>query len=383
MGRSADTHPRHAAIAPVPLRIGGDCYVVRDYQQVLLLLHDPRLSPVGSDSDADAGMPSPLRWDPSGHDGPELMVMRPCRPIDHINPFADIEDQIVETTHALIDALAKDRQAELVGRFAHQLSASIFYRLLDIPRWDERRFHEWMAFIIDGIGNGTSQSQAIIAEKKLAAYLTGLAMGRRGGSGTDMLSRLVNEDRPEGCLPDASIGTMAALLLMASHLTTVNLITNGILTLIKHPAEAERLCKDPVHATAIVDVLLRLEPPAEFFQSRSAMADIALGDVIIPEGSNVILLLSPANRNTARFTAADRLEQDRSDNQHLAFCSGVQSCFGTSLARLQGQIALSLFFERVVNPRLVGETRYRSSWPLCGPSQLIVAYNGVRRHIET
>jgi hypothetical protein len=96
------------------------------------------------------------------------------------------------------------------------------------------------------------------------------------------------------------------------------------------------------------------------------------------ECSTVVLLLAAANRDRVQFEAAHQFDPDRRDNQHLGFGSGVHSCFGAPLARLEGQIALRLFFERVVNPRLVGEPRYRPSPLLRGPRELIIACNGVR-----
>jgi cytochrome P450 len=371
---------------PVPTRIDGERFVVRDYQQVLSLLHDPRLSSaVAERTDADsaeAHLPSLLKLDPPEHDRLWRIMMRQFGPPHRPNLVADLEGEITAKTHALIDALADDRQAELVARFAHQLPVSIICRLLDIPRSDECRFHEWVAIIIGGFGTGNSQTDAMAAAQKLGAYLAAIAMGRRGGSGTDMLSGLVNDSGPEGRLPDASIGAMATLLLIAGHETTVNLIANGILTLINHPAEAARLRADPVRAASVVEELLRFEPPVQFLQNRTAMADIELGGVVIPAGSTVVLLLAAANRDSARFPVADRFDPDRLDNQHLGFGSGVHSCFGAPLARLEGQIALRLFFERVVNPRLVGEPRYRPSPLLRGPSELIVAYDGVREQID-
>jgi cytochrome P450 len=371
---------------PVPTRIDGERFVVRDYQQVLSLLHDPRLSSaVAERTDADsaeAHLPSLLKLDPPEHDRLWRIMMRQFGPPHRPNLVADLEGEITAKTHALIDALADDRQAELVARFAHQLPVSIICRLLDIPRSDECRFHEWVAIIIGGFGTGNSQTDAMAAAQKLGAYLAAIAMGRRGGSGTDMLSGLINDSGPEGRLPDASIGAMATLLLIAGHETTVNLIANGILTLINHPAEAARLRADPVRAASVVEELLRFEPPVQFLQNRTAMADIELGGVVIPAGSTVVLLLAAANRDSARFPVADRFDPDRLDNQHLGFGSGVHSCFGAPLARLEGQIALRLFFERVVNPRLVGEPRYRPSPLLRGPSELIVAYDGVREQID-
>jgi cytochrome P450 len=108
------------------------------------------------------------------------------------------------------------------------------------------------------------------------------------------------------------------------------------------------------------------------------MTDTELGGMTIPKGSTVVLLLAAANRDRVQFEAAHQFDPDRRDNQHLGFGSGVHSCFGAPLARLEGQIALRLFFERVVNPRLVGEPRYRPSPLLRGPRELIIACNGVR-----
>jgi cytochrome P450 len=377
----ADPYPLYAAMPRVPTRIDGERFVIRDYQQVMSLLHDPRLSSAIADGiDAHAAenrVPSLLKLDPPEHDRLRRITMRQFGPPHRINLVADLEDEIIAKTHALIDALASDRQADVVSRFAHQLPVSIICKLMDIPRSDEGRFHEWVADIIGGFGTGNSQTEAMAAAQKLGAYLTEMAMGRRGDSGTDMLSGLVNDEGPEGRLPDASIGAMATLLLIAGHETTVNLIGNGILTLIRHPAEALRLRQDPVRAVAIVEELLRFEPPVQFVQNRTTMADIELGGVIIPKGSTVVLLLAAANRDSAQFAAADQFDPDRRDNQHLGFGSGIHSCFGAPLARLEAQIALRFFFERVVNPRIVGEPRYRPSPLLRGPSELIVAYDGV------
>jgi cytochrome P450 len=299
----ADPYPLYAAMPPVPTRIDDRRFVVRDYQQVLSLLHDPRLSSaVAEKTDAhpaETHVPSLLKLDPPEHDRLRRIMMRQFGPPHRTNLVAELEGEIVSRTHALIDSLADDRQAEVVSRFAHQLPVSIICKLLDIPRSDESRFHGWVAVIIGGFGIGNSQTETIAAAQELGAYLAEMAMGRRGGSGTDMLSGLVNDDGPEGRLPDASIGAMATLLLIAGHETTVNLIANGILTLISHPAEAAQLRQDPVRAAAIVEELLRFEPPVQFLQNRTAMADIELGGVVIPAGSTVVLLLAAANRDSA------------------------------------------------------------------------------------
>lgn len=227
------------------------------------LLHDPRLSSAITDSiDAHAAedsVPSLLKLDPPEHDRLRRIMMRQFGQPHRINMVAGLEDEIISKTHALIDALARDHQVEVVSRFAHQLPVSIICKLMDIPQSEKARFHEWVAVIIGGFGTGNSQTEAMAAAQRFGSYLADMAMGRRGGSGTDMLSGLVNDEGPEGRLPDASIGAMATLLLIAGHETTVNLIANGILTLIRHPTEILRLRQDPVRAVAIVEELLRFE----------------------------------------------------------------------------------------------------------------------------
>ena len=188
----SDPYPLYAAMPSVPTWIDGERYVVRDYQQVVSLLHNPRLSSAVADNadahPAEARVPSLLKLDPPEHDRLRRIMMRQFGPPHRINLVADLEGEIITKTHALIDALAGDRQAELVSRFAHQLPVSIICKLMDIPRSDEDRFHEWVAVIIGGFGTGNSQAEAMTAAQRLGAYLAGMAMSRRGGSGTDILS---------------------------------------------------------------------------------------------------------------------------------------------------------------------------------------------------
>ena len=171
---------------------------------------------------------------------------------------------------------------------------------------------------------------------------------------------------------------MATLLLIAGHETTVNLIANGILTLLRHPDEAGRLVREADREVGLVEELLRFEPPVQFIPNRWTLADLTVGGTTIPKGSQVVLVIAAANRDPSRFAAAERFDPGRADNQHLGFGSGVHACFGAPLARLEGQIALRALFERLVEPTLAREPAYRKSPLLRGPSELHVAYAGVR-----
>ena len=171
---------------------------------------------------------------------------------------------------------------------------------------------------------------------------------------------------------------MAALLLIAGHETTVNLIANGILTLLRHRDEITSMRADPRRAIRVVEELLRYEPPVQFITNRTTLSDVEVEGITLPAGSTVVLVLAAANRDPTRFDRAVQFDPDRIDNQHLGFGSGVHSCFGAAVARLEGQVALNLIFRRLVAPKLVEAPSYRRSSALRGPSKLMIAYDGIR-----
>jgi cytochrome P450 len=172
---------------------------------------------------------------------------------------------------------------------------------------------------------------------------------------------------------------LGSLLLLAGHETTVNLITNAMLTLLRHPDVLERLRHEPDRVIGLVEELLRYEPPVQVVPNRWALADIDITGTTIPRGSNVILLPASGNRDPARFRDPERFDPDREDNQHLGFGSGIHHCYGAPLGRLEAQIALPELARRLENPRLVQDPpRYRQSATLRGPRHLCVEIDGVR-----
>lgn len=172
----------------------------------------------------------------------------------------------------------------------------------------------------------------------------------------------------------------AALLLIAGHETTVNLITNGMLTLLRHPEALERLRADARVAVPLVEELLRYEPPVQMLPSRTPITDIEVAGVTIPKGASLWLMLAAGNRDPERFADPDRFDPDRPDNQHLGLGSGIHSCFGAPLARLEAQLALAGLARRLERPRLVEDPPpYRTNAVLRGPRHLRIAIDGVRR----
>jgi len=211
--------------------------------------------------------------------------------------------------------------------------------------------------------------------------MAGLVESRRQQPGEDMLSGLATDTGPEGRMTDPYLVATAALLLVAGHETTVNLLGNGMLTLLRHPAMLERLRKAPDLVPATVEELLRYEPPVQFLTNRTTLDEIALAGTTIPKGVLVTLALAAGNRDPARFPDPDRFDPQRPDNQHLGFGSGIHSCFGAPLARMETQIALTELLRRLEQPQLVVDPPpYRPSPLLRGPQQLLIAVDGVREN---
>jgi cytochrome P450 len=208
--------------------------------------------------------------------------------------------------------------------------------------------------------------------------MRGLIEERRAHPRDDLLSGLAVGDDPAGRMDDADLVITMILLLIAGHETTVNLITNGALTLLRYPDELVRLGHDPGRIPFVIEELLRYEPPVQFV-TRFALADIEIDGTTIPKGSGIRLILAAGNRDPRRFHDPDRFDPDRPDNEHLGFGGGIHYCVGAPLARMEGQIALMEFARRLVNPRLVADPpEYRPNAVLRGPRHLLVDFDGVR-----
>jgi cytochrome P450 len=199
---------------------------------------------------------------------------------------------------------------------------------------------------------------------------------------------LATDDGPEGRMSQEDLLSTSFLLLIAGHETTVNLIANGTLTLLRHPEVLQRLRRDPELVIRIVEEVLRYEPPVHLVPWKVALDDIEIADTTIPAGSQVLLVLASGNRDPDHSPDPDRFDPDRFNPdryglardyvQHLSFSSGIHYCFGAPLARLEAQIALDELARRLENPRLVADPPpYRPNPVLRGPLHLLVDFDRV------
>ncbi|MFG2625344.1 cytochrome P450 [Streptomyces sp. NPDC048473] len=391
----ADPYPLYAELRKTPvLQEGDELFVVSTYWEIKSLLHDPRissdarnLSPSAAGTllqeEASSLPPAFLRLDPPEHDRLRRMTMRPFGPPETPRRVHNMHGELARIVSDLIDGFGDRNQIDLVDDFSYPFPVTVICRLLGIPHEDEALFHSWADTIAAGLDPDPDQDPGerrrvtLQARTELGKYLSGLIDERSGAPGDDMLSALVTQHGADGQMTRMEVLSTAALLLIAGHETTVNLITNGMLTLLRNPDVLERLRNDPGLALPIVEELLRFEPPVQLLPQRTTLADIDICGVTIPKGASVWLVLASGNRDPQRFPDPDRFDPDRKDNQHLGFGSGIHNCFGAPLARLEAQLALTELARRLNSPRLVEDPPpYRQNAVLRGPRHLNIAFDG-------
>ncbi|MBG7704144.1 cytochrome P450 [Streptomyces sp. MC1] len=376
----------------------GGPYLISSYYDIKALLHDPRISSdaanlaaAGGDelgqTEETAGLPpSFLRLDPPEHDRLRRIANSAFGPPHRPRRIENMRGEMREIVTGLIDGFGDARRVDLVDQFAYPFPVTVICRLLGVPREDEPRFRAWVDPLVASLdpaagpnGDADAQKTAREARMQLGMYLAGLVEERTKEPRDDLLSDLVASRGPDGSLSMMEVLSTSVLLLIAGHETTVNLITNGMLTLLRHPEILQRLREDPGLSVNIVEELLRYEPPVQMVPQRTCITDIEVRGVTIPKGSRIWLVLAAGNRDPERFKDPGRFDPDRGDIQHLGFGSGIHSCFGAPLARLETQIALSELARRLEGPRLVEDPPpYRRNAVLRGPRHLNVAFDGVR-----
>ena len=192
-------------------------------------------------------------------------------------------------------------------------------------------------------------------------YIRKLVRVRRRDPQDDLVSALVAAEQAGDKLSEDEVVAMIFLLLIAGHETTVNLIGNGLLSLIEHPEELEKLREQSSLMSSAVEELARYEGPLEFANARWARCDVTISGVTIPKGEPALLSLTSANRDPQQFTVPDVLDLTRGVNRHVAFGQGIHYCLGSALARMEAQIAFSTLLRRFPVVRLA-VPRSKLSW---------------------
>ncbi|BBX61685.1 cytochrome P450 [Mycobacterium saskatchewanense] len=388
--------------APVA-KVGEKTFVVTGYGELLALAHDPRISsdisrsPAGFGGEKPAGEQLPaygreasiIVSDPPDHDRARRQVMRHFGPPHSPDLIPGMEPFVVRLADDLLDRV-KERGAtrlDVVEDFAYPIPVAVICKILGVPVEDEPTFHSWIFDFMMGsdLGpEGATEEGRALAEKgrastaELLDYLGCLVQRYARTPGEGLLSKLLHDDGPDGPMPARETTSNAMLLLVAGHDSTVNTITNCVLTLLRNPGSWDLVRQRPELIPRTIEEVQRLQSAVQFFPSRSATADIEIAGTVIPAGSAVHLVYAAANRDPRRFDNPDRFDPLRADNEHFGWGSGIHTCMGGPLARLEVNLALEALLRRVESPKLVVDPPpYRHNQVFRGPRHLWVDWAAV------
>jgi cytochrome P450 len=278
----------------------------------------------------------------------------------------------------LLDHVARRGRMDLIRDYALPIPTTIIAEMLGVPPGDRHKFHRWSSAILSAGASRFGLLRAMPSIWLFMRYLRKLIKARRTDARDDLIGALIAAKEASGSLSDDELLSMMFLLIVAGHETTVNLIASGMLALIEHPDQMEKLRGDPALIKPAVEELLRYTAPVETATLRFASEDVELRGVKIAKGEAVFAAIASANRDESQFANPDMLDITREPNKHLAFGQGIHFCLGASLARLEGQIAIDALLARAGNLRLAVDSsalRWRSGFVLRGLKALPVAFS--------
>lgn len=269
--------------------------------------------------------------------------------------IAGLRPRIDEIANGLLDEIGPSGEVDLLDAYAFPLPITVICELLGVAPGGRDDFRRWTTLLL----TGGEWDEVLAAQRDMTKALVDLVAAKRAAPADDMLSALVRARDADDRLSEVELTSMAFLLLVAGHETTVNLIGNGVLALIENPDQQAALRADMSLLPSAIEEFLRYQGPLRHATFRFTAEPVELGGVTVPEGELVMLSLASANRDEARFAEPDRVDLRRDPGGHLAFGHGIHYCVGAPLARLEAEIAFGRLLERYSRIELAGELRWR------------------------
>jgi cytochrome P450 len=381
----ADPYPVYARLRAHgdPLTGPDDSLILTGYRHCAALLREPRLRKNPGRLLTVSGFPdwesrpalrlmfkSMLMANPPEHTRLRGAVSRVFTP----RRVAELRPAIENIAERLLDDLSGEM--DFIETVAFPYPVTVIGELLGVPEDDRPRFRElvddWTAVL--ELPSPAVVERADVAASAIVDYFGHLAAERRARPRQDLISALVTAGNGDGpALTDEEAVSTAALILAAGFETTTALLANGLVALLDHPAQADRLRREPELAKPAVDELLRYDSPVQVTYGRTAVDDITVGDLRLHAGQRVITLLGAANRDPGVFHAPDELILDRDEGIPLSFGAGIHHCLGAALARLEGQIMIPRLMRRFPRLALAGEPVQRDGITIHGYRSIAVA----------
>jgi len=359
-------------------------WVLTRYDDVVAALRDPRLikEPIAAFVAARTGAPAPagglsmLDRDPPDHTRLRGLVNKAFTPrvVEKLRP--DIQDVV----DGLLAKVQDTHSMDLMEEFAFPIPVIVICQMLGVPVEDRERFKKWGLDIARGLDaimlppDSDVVRRSTQSRQELAGYFRQLIAQRRSSPRDDLLSGLIAAEEAGDKLSETELLATCILLLVAGHETTVNLIGNGTLALLRHPEQLRRLRDEPGLIGSAVEELLRYDGPVQR-TARIPSEDLTIAGHTIPKGDMVLPFIGAADRDPAQFPDPDRLDLGRADNRHIAFGWGIHFCIGAPLARVEGQIAIATLVRKLPKLALASEKpEHRLSLTLRGLKTLPVSF---------
>ena len=358
-------------------------WILTRYEDVVAVLRDPRFAKeaissyvakkLGPGAVTGQGF-SMLDRDPPDHTRLRGLVSKAFTPrvVEGLRP------RIQEVVDGLLDGAEDRRGMDVIEEFAYPIPVIVICEMLGVPVEDHERFRGWSLDLARGLdaslmGQADLAHRAVESQRALSEYFRGLIAQRRVAPRSDLLSLMIAAEEAGDRLSETELLATCILLLVAGHETTVNLLGNGILALLRHPAQLRLLRENPGLIGSAVEELLRYDGPVQR-TARIPSAEVVIDGRTIEAGEMVMPFIGAADRDPAQFPDPDRLDLTRADNRHIAFGWGIHFCLGAPLARLEGQIAIDTLVRRFPELALATDRpEYRTSLTLRGLKSLPVS----------
>ncbi|WP_196073067.1 cytochrome P450 [Nakamurella alba] len=299
---------------------------------------------------------------------------------------AAMGEWIGEIVDGLVDRFVASGSEDFYQDIAFPMPATVIATMMGAPAEDALRFQKWsdelalVAFGTGGAERADRYRRALAGITEMQSYLSDLIDKARSAPGSDMIGVLLTSQDAEGDrLDDDELIALCSLILFAGHETTTNLLCNGVVSLLQHPEQLEKLRADRGLVPTAVEEMLRFDGPIKTIQ-RWVVEDHERDGRQLKAGQRVFLMNSAANRDGGTFDRPDDFDITRPTQPlHVAFGRGVHSCLGAQLARLETRTAIPIILDRLPGLRLAGPVSYRSTTASRAVTSLLVQHDaGVR-----
>jgi cytochrome P450 len=323
---------------------------------------------------ASYGTTSMLHANPPDHTRLRSLVNKAFTP----SMINKMREHIEAIATELLDAVQDKNKMDVIADFAYPLPAIVIAEMLGVPANDRDKFKVWshaITTVLDPAGPKIMDLAKVMhAYRELNNYLIPLVQDRRKQRQNDLISALVDAEEGGTHLTQAELIANTVLLLIAGHETTANIIGNGTYALLRNRDQLEILSADLNLLPGAIQEFLRYDSPVQLVR-RIADEDIEISGQKIASGQDVIVLLGAANHDPSEFTNPEKLDIRRQKNRHISFGHGIHHCLGSSLAGLEGEIAMRQLLKRMPGIKLDSqEPQYKQPFSLRGVKELHVTF---------